>query len=66
MLVIFNYFTMDTDRRELKGAAGSIHVEPQVFDLLFYFARHPNHVIGKDELIENIWKGTDCFRRCFE
>lgn len=48
---------MNTDRRELKGAAGSIHVEPQVFDLLFYFARHPNRVIGKDELIENVWKG---------
>ena len=48
---------MDTDRRELKGAAGSVHVEPQVFDLLFYFARHPNRVIGKDELIENVWKG---------
>jgi DNA-binding winged helix-turn-helix (wHTH) protein len=48
---------LDTDRRELKGAAGSIHVEPQVFDLLFYFARNPNRALGKDELIENVWKG---------
>jgi len=48
---------MDTDRRELKGAAGAIHVEPQVFDLLFYFARNPNRALGKNELIENVWKG---------
>jgi DNA-binding winged helix-turn-helix (wHTH) protein len=33
-LLQFNNFTLDTDRRELKGAEGAIHVEPQVFDLL--------------------------------
>lgn len=34
-----------------------IHVEPQVFDLLLYFAHNSNRVISKDELIERIWKG---------
>jgi TolB-like protein len=34
-----------------------VHVEPQVFDLLFYFVRNPNRVISKDELIEHVWKG---------
>ena len=57
MLVNFNNFTLDTNRRELKGAGGPIHVEPQVFDLLLYFAQNPNRVIGKDELIEHVWKG---------
>ena len=57
MLVNFNNFTIDANRRELKGVAGAIHVEPQVFDLLCYFARNPNRVIGKDELIEHVWKG---------
>lgn len=57
LLLIFNNFTLDTDRRELKGAAGAIHVEPQVFNLLFYFARNPNRAIGKEELIEHVWKG---------
>jgi DNA-binding winged helix-turn-helix (wHTH) protein len=32
-------------------------VEPQVFDLLLYFAQNPNRVISKSELIEKIWKG---------
>ena len=57
LLVKFTNFTLDTDRRELKGAGGAIHVEPQVFDLLFYLAQNPNRVIGKDELIEHVWKG---------
>ena len=57
MLLQFNKFVLDTDRRELRGPAGAIHVEPQVFDLLFYFAGNANRVIGKDELIKHVWHG---------
>jgi TolB-like protein len=57
MLLKFDNFELDTDRRELRGVAGTIHVEPQVFDLLLYFAGNANRVIGKDELIEHVWKG---------
>jgi TolB-like protein len=53
----FNKFKLDTDRRELRGADGVIHVEPQVFDLLLHFAQNTNRVISKDELIEHVWKG---------
>lgn len=53
----FNDLSIDADRRELRGPHGVIHVEPQVFDLLFYFANNTNRVISKDELIERIWKG---------
>jgi TolB-like protein/Flp pilus assembly protein TadD len=57
LLVKFNNFTIDTGRREVTGASGGIHVEPQVFDLLLYLAQNPNRVISKDELIEHVWKG---------
>ena len=57
MLFRFNNFSLDVDRRELRGAAGVVHVEPQVFDLLLHFAQNSKRVISKDELIENIWKG---------
>jgi TolB-like protein len=57
LLVKFDNFTLDSARRELRGGLGAIHVEPQVFDLLFYLAQNPNRVIGKDELIEHVWKG---------
>jgi TolB-like protein len=57
MLYLLSNFTIDTNRRELRGADGVIHVEPQVFDLLLYFARNTNRVITKDELIAQIWLG---------
>jgi TolB-like protein len=57
LLLDFSNFTLDSDRRELRGHEGAIHVEPQVFDLLLYFAKNANRVISKDELIEHVWKG---------
>ena len=57
MLFQFDNFLIDTDRRELRGTGGVIHVEPQVFDLLLHFAANTDRVISKDELIERVWKG---------
>jgi len=57
LLFKFDNFLLDPERRELKGAGGVIHVEPQVFDLLLHFAQNSNRVITKDELIEHVWKG---------
>ncbi len=57
MLFQFDNLDIDTERRELKGPDGVIHVEPQVFDLLLYFAQNANRVISKAELIEEIWSG---------
>jgi TolB-like protein len=57
MRISFDNFVLDTDRCELRGTAGVIHVEPQVFDLLLFFVRNPNRVISKDELIDQVWKG---------
>jgi len=53
----FDRFLIDTDRRELRGAHGVIHVEPQVFDLLVHLARNANRVVSKNELIKNVWNG---------
>jgi TolB-like protein/Tfp pilus assembly protein PilF len=57
MSLQFDDFLIDTERRELRSGDNVIHVEPQVFDLLLYFAQNANRVISKDELIEQIWKG---------
>src|SRR3954468_651947 len=57
LLVHFANFLLDTERRELSGGAGTLHVEPQVFDLLLCLAQNANRVISKDELIETIWQG---------
>ena len=57
MVFKFDNFSIDTERRELKGLAGVVHVEPQVFDLLLHFVQNRGRVISKDELVERIWKG---------
>jgi len=57
LLFQFANFLIDTDRRELKGSGGVIHVEPQVFDLLVHLVQNTNRVISKDELIDKVWKG---------
>ena len=55
MLFLFDEFVLDTGRRELRGAAGPIPVEPQVFDLLAYLVRNRNHVVSKDDILAAIW-----------
>jgi TolB-like protein/Flp pilus assembly protein TadD len=57
VLLQFAGFLLDTDRRELRGDGGVIHVEPQVFDLLLHLAQNANRVVSKDELIERVWNG---------
>ena len=31
-------------------------LEPRLIDMLCYFARHPDVVLSRDELIDNVWK----------
>lgn len=57
MLYSFGEFTLDSDRRELRGKTGPIGVEPQVFDLLIYLIRNRERVVSKDDLIAAVWGG---------
>lgn len=31
-------------------------LEPRLIDMLSYFAHHPDTVLSRDELIDNVWK----------
>ncbi|HEY2444434.1 MAG TPA: winged helix-turn-helix domain-containing protein [Rhizomicrobium sp.] len=57
MLYIFENYALDPDRRELRSGATIIAMEPQAFDLLLHLIRHREHVVSRDELIEQIWGG---------
>ncbi len=57
MLFLFENFTLDTGRRELRHGDAEVAVEPQVFDLLELLIRRRNEVVSRDDLIEHIWKG---------
>lgn len=57
MIHIFGDFELDTELYELRRAGEVQPLEPQVFDVLAYLIAHRDHVVGKDDLLENIWPG---------
>jgi TolB-like protein len=46
---------IDTSRQELRRDGASIHIEPQVFDVIVHLVRNRDRVVSKDDLIEAIW-----------
>jgi TolB-like protein/tetratricopeptide (TPR) repeat protein len=57
LLFLFENYTLDTDRRELRRDAVAVPVEPQVFDLLTYLIKNRDRVASKDDLVTAIWGG---------
>ena len=57
MIFSFNQFTLDTGQYRLSSADGEVSVEPLVFDLLAYFVENRERVVGRDELLKNLWAG---------
>ncbi|WP_397541451.1 winged helix-turn-helix domain-containing protein [Roseovarius salis] len=50
---------IDTDRRELTRGGESVHVEPQVFEILLQLVRARGNVVSRDRLIETVWSGLN-------
>src|SRR5665213_2744809 len=57
MILSFDDYEIDIERRELRRAEIAIHVEPQVFDLLVYLVQNRDRVVSKDDLITSVWGG---------
>ena len=57
MILSFDDYEIDVERRELRRAEISVHVEPQVFDLLVYLVQNRDRVVSKDDLIASVWGG---------
>ena len=55
---VFGPFRLDTTRATLLRDERPVRLRPQVYDLLVYFAAHPGRVIAKQELFDQVWKGT--------
>src|SRR5262245_1704014 len=53
----FEDYVIDSDRRELTRSAEPIAVGPQVFDLLLHLVRNREHVVSKEELLDEVWSG---------
>ena len=53
----FSDFEHPTLPHELRRKGASVHIEPQVFDLIVHLVRNHDRVVSKDELIDTIWNG---------
>src|SRR5215207_3343509 len=52
----FDGFRVDVGKRLLTKSSGEqVTLTSKVFDTLVYLVRHPGKVIGKDELMREIW-----------
>src|SRR6266849_1984058 len=57
MIYLFQDYSLDVERRELRRRMDLVRVEPQVLVLLQYLIRNRDHVVSKDELIAAVWNG---------
>ena len=53
----FDQFELDADRYELRRGGVTQHVEPLVFDLMVFFAANAGRIVGRDEMVERVWRG---------
>ena len=53
----FSDFEIDLGQQELRREGVSVHIEPQVFDLIVHLVRNHDRVVSKDELIDTVWNG---------
>jgi len=55
MAVSFGRFRLDEPARTLTLDATPVSLQPRVFDLLVYLVKHRARVVGKDELLTELW-----------
>jgi pimeloyl-ACP methyl ester carboxylesterase len=51
----FGAYELDEARRELRVSGELRPLQPQVFSVLAYLVRHRDRVVGKDELLRELW-----------
>jgi two-component system, OmpR family, alkaline phosphatase synthesis response regulator PhoP len=52
---VFGEFLLDRELKELKKGTVVMEINAQEYRLLEYLARHPDRVISRDELLDEVW-----------
>ena len=58
MLLSFDAWTLDTDRRLLSHGGEPVSISPKAFDLLKLLAEHHERAFSKAELHQLLWANT--------
>jgi DNA-binding winged helix-turn-helix (wHTH) protein len=58
VIYIFDNYTLDGNKRELRDREVVIQLQPQVFDLLEFLLRNRDRVVSKDEMLAAVWGGS--------
>jgi DNA-binding winged helix-turn-helix (wHTH) protein len=59
LLYLFENFSLDTDRRELRRGPDLLSLEPQVFDLLVFLIKNRDRVVSRDDVLGSVWDGRN-------
>lgn len=54
-IITFGRFTLDTNLKEIRTEGTTVHINAQEYRLLEFLARNPDRVIGRDELLNQVW-----------
>jgi len=57
LIYLFDDYSLDVDRRELRRGPDLVALEPQVFDLLQHLVVNRDHVVSGADLAATVWHG---------
>jgi len=57
--LIFDDLAIDPRTRRVEVAGQECGLTAKEFDLLYFMARHPQQVLTRDQLLENVWGLSD-------
>jgi DNA-binding winged helix-turn-helix (wHTH) protein len=59
VIYVFDNFTFDVDKRELRAGQRVVELQPQVFDVLEFLLANRDRMVTKDELLATVWHGRN-------
>lgn len=54
----FADFTLEVSEHRLRRSSQEIHLRPKTFETLLYLVERHGHLVGKDELLNQVWADT--------
>ncbi len=66
VLFSFGSFTLNAEKREVRGAEGPVKLVGKPFDVLVYLIKHQDRVVPGEEIFQAIWNANGSGNRVFD